>query len=84
MFMMEAVLQGLISWGIAFPLSFALGRTLADALGRAMFEANLDYQYSYSAVLIWLAVIVTISTLASILPARNATQISVRDSLAYA
>jgi putative ABC transport system permease protein len=84
MFMMEAILQGLISWGISFPLSFALGRTLADALGRAMFEANLDYQYSYPAVMIWLVIIVVISTLASILPARNATQISVRDSLAYA
>jgi len=34
-------------------------------------------------VLIWLVVIAVISTLASILPARNATRISVRDSLAY-
>jgi ABC-type lipoprotein release transport system permease subunit len=49
-----------------------------------MFDANLDYQYDYFAVLIWLGIILIISTLASILPARNATQISVRDSLAYA
>lgn len=35
------------------------------------------------ALLIWLAIILIISTLASILPARNATRISVRESLAY-
>jgi ABC-type lipoprotein release transport system permease subunit len=44
----------------------------------------LDYQYNNQAVIIWLIVILIISTLASILPARNATRISVRDSLAYA
>ncbi|MBE7550797.1 MAG: ABC transporter permease [Anaerolineales bacterium] len=83
MFMMEGVLQGLFSWLIAVPLSFALAQPLANALGQAMFDANLDYQYNYTAVLVWLVIVLVISTLASILPARSATQISVRDSLAY-
>ncbi len=84
MFMMEGVLQGLISWAISFPISFLLGQPLANALGQAMFEANLDYQYNSGAVVIWLVIILIISSLASVLPARNATRISVRDSLAYA
>ncbi|MFN8456869.1 MAG: FtsX-like permease family protein [Anaerolineae bacterium] len=83
MFMMEGVLQGLFSWLIAAPLSFALAQPLSNALGQAMFEANLDFQYNYTAVGVWLAIIVVISTLASIMPARSATQISVRESLAY-
>jgi ABC-type lipoprotein release transport system permease subunit len=33
---------------------------------------------------IWLAMVVIISILASVIPARNATTISVRESLAYA
>ncbi len=49
-----------------------------------MFSANLDYSYNWQAVGIWLVIILIISTLASILPARSATLISVRDSLAYA
>jgi putative ABC transport system permease protein len=49
-----------------------------------MFSIGLDYQYNAGAVVIWLVVILIISTLASILPARNATRISVRDSLVYA
>jgi putative ABC transport system permease protein len=84
MFVMEGVLQGLLSWAIAVPVSFLLGQPLANALGQTMFEANLDYQYNNQAVIIWLVVILIISILASILPARNATRISVRDSLAYA
>jgi putative ABC transport system permease protein len=83
MFMMEGVLQGLFSWMMVVPLSFVLGQPLADALGTVLFEATLDYQYNFDAVLIWLVIILVISTLASILPARSATTISVRDSLAY-
>ncbi|MCL4300117.1 MAG: FtsX-like permease family protein [Anaerolineae bacterium] len=83
MFMMEGILQGLFSWLVAVPISIAAAASLAQLLGQAMFDANLDYQYNYQAVLIWLGVILIISSLASILPARNATQISVRDSLAY-
>ncbi len=83
MFMMEGILQGLLSWLVSVLLSFSLFRPLANALGQAMFGANLDYRYNFGAVLIWLIIILMISILASILPARNATQISVRQSLAY-
>jgi len=84
MFVMEGILQGLFSWIIAVPISFLVGQSMARVLGQVMFSASLDYRYNYLAVLIWLVVIVIISILASILPARNATRISVRDSLAYA
>jgi putative ABC transport system permease protein len=84
MFVMEGVLQGVFSWIVAVPISLAAGQVVAQTLGQVMFSTNLDYAYNYAAVLIWLIVVVIISMLASILPARNATRISVRDSLAYA
>ncbi|MFN8456882.1 MAG: FtsX-like permease family protein [Anaerolineae bacterium] len=83
MFIMEGILQGLFSWLLAVPLSFGLARLLANGLGQIMFDANLDYQYDAGAVLLWLGIVLVISTLASLLPARSATQISVRESLAY-
>jgi ABC-type lipoprotein release transport system permease subunit len=49
-----------------------------------MFGATLNYRYNWSAVVVWLAVILFVSLISSILPARRATRISVRDSLAYA
>jgi putative ABC transport system permease protein len=84
MLILEGILQGLFSWAIALPLSFLLGQPLAALMGETMFNIALDYQYDLQAVLIWLAMVVVISILASVMPARNATRISVRESLAYA
>jgi hypothetical protein len=36
MFVVEAVLQGLLSWGVAVPLSFIAGRPLSNALGQTI------------------------------------------------
>jgi putative ABC transport system permease protein len=84
MFVMEGVLQGLASWVVAVPPSLVFGQVMSNALGQVMFQTNLDYQVSYGAVAIWLVIVLAISALASILPARRATLISVRGSLAYA
>jgi putative ABC transport system permease protein len=83
-FVMEGIFQGLLSWSASIPLSLLAARPVASALGHAMFGATLDYQYNWLAVLIWLCIILVISALASVLPARGAIRISVRDSLAYA
>jgi len=83
-FVMEGILQGLISWTVAIPISILVSPLVANSLGHAMFGATLDYQYNWLAVGIWLGIVVVVSILASIFPARGATRISVRDSLAYA
>jgi putative ABC transport system permease protein len=83
MFVMEGVLQGLFSWLVAVPFSFLVAGPAANALGQTMFSANLDFEYNLGAVWVWLVIIGVVSTLASLLPAINATRISVRDSLSY-
>jgi putative ABC transport system permease protein len=82
-FVLEGLLQGVFSWLIVVPLSFLLGRPLSNALGLVLFDASMDYQYNVSAMWLWLAIILVISVLASVVPARSATRISVRESLAY-
>ena len=80
---MEGVLQGLLSWLVAVPLSFVLARPLASLLGQVIFETDLDFAFAYTAVFAWLIAILVISVLASLAPAYSATRISVRQSLAY-
>jgi putative ABC transport system permease protein len=82
-FILEGALQGVLSWLVALPISLLFSQPLAATLGHVMFGATLDYQYNWLAVGIWLGIILVISVLASILPARSAARISVRDSLAY-
>jgi putative ABC transport system permease protein len=83
LFLTEGLLQGLLSWLLVIPFSFILGKPLSSAFGQIMFGIDMDYQYNLNAALIWLVVVLIIAALASIIPARNATRISVRQSLAY-
>ncbi len=83
-FAMEGILQGGLSWILSIPISMLASPPVANALGHAMFGATLDYQYNWIALLIWLGIILGVSAVASIIPARGAIRISVRDSLAYA
>ena len=81
-FMGEGLLLGLVSWALAIPISIWGGQSFVEAIGAAI-EFPAIYFYSPHGVWIWLAVVVGLSLLASWLPARRATQISVRESLAY-
>jgi putative ABC transport system permease protein len=84
MFMMEGVMQGVLSWAISVHLALLVSKPLSELMGQASLNMPLNFQYDYQAFLIWLGAVVIISLFASALPARNATRISVRDSLAYA
>ncbi len=84
MFVTEGVLQGVLSWAFSVFISLALAPLMADLMGQAVFSTPLEYSYNWSAAGTWLVVMIVLSALASILPARSATRISVRDSLAYA
>ncbi len=84
MFIMEGVLQGLLSWLVAVPLAYAIARPVSGLLGQTIFQANLDFTFNTAAVFIWLLAVVSISFLASVIPAHAAGRVSVRESLAYA
>ena len=78
----EGLLLGLLSWFVAVPLGLFGAQFFVEALGRAI-AFPFFYRLSFSGAVTWLVIIVALSLLASWLPARRATQISVRESLAY-
>jgi putative ABC transport system permease protein len=81
-FVGEGLLLGLLSWVLAVPISLLAGRYFVQALGTVI-NFPAVYHYSPTGLWIWLAIVATLSLLASYLPARRATRISVRESLAY-
>lgn len=83
MFLLEGLIQGALSWLIAMPVSLLVSPLLANALGQVMFNGRLDYSYNITALWIWLGIVLTLSALASIIPARSASGINVRQSLSY-
>jgi ABC-type lipoprotein release transport system permease subunit len=63
---------------LALPLSWVLG----NASGTALILTSLAFTFSAVGVLSWLAVMAVISVVASLLPARGAWRVSVREVLA--
>ena len=64
---------------LAVPLSWVL----SYAIGVALVQVPLSFVFSAAGVLLWLVLVVVLSVLASLLPARRAWQLSVREVLAY-
>ena len=83
LFLMEGALQGFIGWLIAVPLAYFLSQPLARLLGQRMLELDLDYAFNFPSVLIWLAIIMLFSIMASIYPAQMASRAIVRENLSY-
>jgi putative ABC transport system permease protein len=79
----EGVLIGAISWAISAVLALPLSMLLSKAVGVALMQMPLDFVFSLPGLLIWLGVVIALAALASFLPARNATRVTVRDVLAY-
>lgn len=79
----EGVLIGLISWASGALLAFPFGKLLSDAIGNITMKTAMSYTYSTTGLRLWLATATILAILASLLPARNASRVSVRDVLAY-
>jgi putative ABC transport system permease protein len=78
----ESLMLGLISWILALPIGLGAGPTFVLALGKVI-DFPAEYYAATRGVWIWLGVVIVLSFIASWVPARRATRISVNESLAY-
>jgi putative ABC transport system permease protein len=82
-FILEGITIGLLSWCLGSLLAIPMSQALNAAVGGAMMGAPLTYSYSMPGLWAWLAVVLVLSALASLIPARNASGMTVREVLAY-
>lgn len=82
-FMREGVLIGLMSWGLGIVASLPLSQALCSLIGEVMLGAPMSVSFSVEGVWIWLLLVIVLSLLASFLPARSASRLTVREILAY-
>jgi putative ABC transport system permease protein len=79
----EGMIIGAISWAFGLGLSFPITNLLNVVVGMSILTVPLDFVFAMKGLLMWLAAVIFLSALASMMPARNAVRLTVRDVLAY-
>jgi putative ABC transport system permease protein len=79
----EAIVIAALSWVLGALVALPLAPALSAAVGTLFIHAPLAYTFSVPGALIWLGGILVLASLASLLPAWNASRLTVRDVLAY-
>ena len=79
----EGVVIGLISFAMAVVLSVPFTYLLSTIISVTIFETPIKVVFTLMGYGIWIALVLVLSALASILPARNAAHLTIREVLAY-
>jgi putative ABC transport system permease protein len=79
----EGLLIGGISWMLGTLLSFPITYLLSSIISSAIFHSQISIHFTFTGFLFWLLVVLALSAVASILPARNAARLTIREVLAY-
>jgi putative ABC transport system permease protein len=83
MVIVEGLLIGLISFGLALLLAVPFTYLLSAIVSNAVFATPIAVEFTYMGYVIWLGLVILLSSLASVLPARNAARLTIREVLAY-
>jgi putative ABC transport system permease protein len=81
--LVEGVCVGVLSWPFGALLAYPISKVLSSVIGDEFVGAPLNYTFSLGGALFWLMLVSILAALASMLPAWNATRLSVRDVLSY-
>ena len=79
----EGIFIGMISFGLAIILSIPFTYLLSTIVSLAVFQTPIAVVFTYTGYAIWLGLVLALSALGSILPARNAAKLTIREVLAY-
>jgi putative ABC transport system permease protein len=79
---LEGLVIGLITWFLAIGCSFPIGSLLLAILSKTL-GTPIELNFTPLGILLWLGVIIILSVVASLLPARNAARLTINEVLAY-
>lgn len=83
MVLIEGVLIGFLSWVFGTLVSVPIGKLMSDVVTNAIFDAPSRFTFRMLGPAAWLALVLGLSILASVVPARSAARITIREALAY-
>jgi putative ABC transport system permease protein len=81
--LVEGIIIGILSWFAGAIIAVPLSLIISNLLGISLISQPLTYAYSIMGVSMWLVIAIILAAIASFFPARNASQLTVREVLAY-
>ncbi len=79
----EGGLIGLISWLLAVLLAFPISSLMSYIINISVFGVPGEYSFTATGFIIWLGAVLVLSVFSSVLPARKAARLTIREVLAY-
>ncbi len=79
----EGIIIGMISWFLAVIISFPITILLSRIISLAIFNSPSQFVLNPIGFFVWLGLVLVLSAIASVLPARNAARLTIREVLAY-
>ena len=79
----EGLVIGLITWILAIGLSYPISSVMLNIIGQSLAGSTFRLIFTTFGVFLWLAVVIVLSIIASIMPARNAARLTINEVLAY-
>jgi putative ABC transport system permease protein len=83
MVIIEGLLIGMISFGLGIVLAVPFTYGLSWIVSTAIFETPIAVIFTPMGYFIWLGLVILLSVLASVIPARSAARLTIREVLAY-
>ena len=85
--MLSVIIEGqviaLITWVLAIVLSFPISTVLLKIIGETMMGSEMTAEFTPFGIFLWLGIVIILSIIASIMPARNAAKLTINEVLAY-
>jgi putative ABC transport system permease protein len=79
----EGVVIGAISWGLGAVLSVPFSYLLSAILSKAIFNFLIPVKFTLMGFIIWLFIVLALAAVASVIPARKAARLTIREVLSY-
>jgi putative ABC transport system permease protein len=83
MVIVEGMIIGLVSWLLGTLLAFPISKVMADSIAMSLFDSPSNLGFTPTGFILWLGAVIVLSVLASVMPARKAARLTIREVLAY-
>lgn len=83
MVIIEGAVIGGISWFLGAIVSIPITYLLSNIISVTIFNSPIQVIFTWTGYTLWLMLVLALSVVASILPARNAARLTIREVLAY-